>query len=73
MWSEYDALNIPVMVMRGVKSDLITPATIAEMHTRGPGATGQLRTHEIEGCGHAPALNVPSQWALMTDFLKSSA
>lgn len=73
MWSEYEALDIPVMVMRGANSDLISTTTIAEMHARGPGKKGLLRTHEIEGCGHAPALNVPSQWALITAFLKSAA
>jgi len=73
MWSEYEALDIPVMVMRGVHSDLISPATVAAMHARGPGVKGLLRTHEIEGCGHAPALNVPSQWALVTAFLASVA
>jgi hypothetical protein len=31
-----------------------------------------LRTEEIAGCGHAPALNVPAQWALVMDFLESA-
>jgi hypothetical protein len=25
---------------------------------------------EIEGCGHAPALNVPNQIAIVSDFLQ---
>ena len=69
MWAEYDALDIPVMVMRGANSDLISTDTIQTMHTRGPGAKGLLQTLEIAGCGHAPALNVPTQWALVMDFL----
>jgi pimeloyl-ACP methyl ester carboxylesterase len=73
MWAEYDALDIPVMVMRGANSDLISTDTLQAMHTRGPGAKGQLQTVEIAGCGHAPALNVPGQWALVMDFLKSAA
>jgi len=73
MWNEYDTLNIPVMVMRGVDSDLISPETIQTMRTRGPGAKDLLRTEEISGCGHAPALNVPEQWALVMDFLKSTS
>jgi pimeloyl-ACP methyl ester carboxylesterase len=60
------------MVMRGVNSDLISPETIQTMRTRGPGAKGLLRTEEIAGCGHAPALNVPEQWALVIDFLKTT-
>ena len=73
MWNEYDALHIPVMVLRGANSDLISPETIQAMHTRGPGAQGRLRSEEIAGCGHAPALNVPAQWQLVMDFLKSAA
>jgi pimeloyl-ACP methyl ester carboxylesterase len=70
MWAEYDALDIPVMVMRGANSDLISTDTLQTMHTRGPGAKGLLKTVEIAGCGHAPALNVAEQWALVMDFLK---
>jgi pimeloyl-ACP methyl ester carboxylesterase len=73
MWTEYDALTIPVMVMRGAQSDLISPDTLQAMHTRGPGKLGLLRTEEIAGCGHAPALNVPSQWALIAEFLKAAS
>ena len=73
MWNEYDALHIPVMVLRGANSDLISPETIQAMHTRGPGAQGRLCSEEIAGCGHAPALNVPAQWQLVMDFLKSAA
>jgi len=72
MWREYDALTIPVMVLRGANSDLIAPETIQAMHTRGPGAHERLRSEEIAGCGHAPALNVPAQWQLVMDFLKSA-
>ena len=72
MWNEYDALNIPVMVLRGANSDLISPETVQTMHTRGPGAKALLRSEEITGCGHAPALNVPAQWQLVMDFLKSA-
>jgi pimeloyl-ACP methyl ester carboxylesterase len=73
MWAAYDRLNMPVMVMRGENSDLIATATIQAMQTRGPGAKGLLRTEEIAGCGHAPALNVPSQWQLVMAFLQSAS
>jgi pimeloyl-ACP methyl ester carboxylesterase len=72
MWTEYDALNIPVMVMRGANSDLISPDTIQTMHTRGPGAKGLFHAQEIADCGHAPALNVPAQWQLVMDFLTTA-
>ena len=73
MWNEYDALHSPVMVLRGANSDLISTETIQAMHTRGPGAQGRLRSEEIAGCGHAPALNVAGQWQLVMDFLRSVA
>ena len=34
MWDAYDALNIPVLVMRGANSDLISPATLDTMRDR---------------------------------------
>jgi pimeloyl-ACP methyl ester carboxylesterase len=73
MWRQYDTLDIPVMVLRGANSDLISPETIQSMRTRGPGAKGLLCTEEIAGCGHAPALNVPAQWQLVMKFLKEAA
>ena len=73
MWHAYDALDIPVMVMRGINSDLISRDTLQTMHTRGPGLKGMLRCEEIAGCGPAPALNMPEQWTLVMDFLKASS
>jgi pimeloyl-ACP methyl ester carboxylesterase len=69
IWAHYDALQIPVLCLRGADSDLVLPETIQAMRLRGPGASGFLSVVEIEGCGHAPALNVPSQLALVTDFI----
>jgi pimeloyl-ACP methyl ester carboxylesterase len=65
LWNEYDALDMPVLVMRGVDSDLLLAETAEEMTRRGPKA--QLAV--IPGCGHAPALNVPEQIELVRRFL----
>jgi pimeloyl-ACP methyl ester carboxylesterase len=65
LWDEYDALDMPVLVMRGADSDLLVQETAEEMTTRGPRA--QLAV--IPGCGHAPALNVPEQIELVRGFL----
>lgn len=64
-WAEYDGLDIPVLCLRGEDSDLLAAETVAEMALRGPRA----RVVTIAGCGHAPALNVPEQLALVADFL----
>ncbi|MGP1684406.1 MAG: alpha/beta fold hydrolase, partial [Giesbergeria sp.] len=69
VWEHYDALDLPVLCLRGAHSDLVLPDTIAAMRTRGPGAKGLLEVVEVAGCGHAPALNVPDQLVLVDAFL----
>jgi pimeloyl-ACP methyl ester carboxylesterase len=71
IWQHYDALNLPVLLLRGVASDLVLPETAAEMRRRGPGARGLLQHMEVPGCGHAPALNVLQQLEWVTDFIES--
>lgn len=70
MWAQYDAIDLPVFVMRGAHSDLVAAPTIEAMHARGPGAKGLLRSEVIEGCGHAPALNTSAQIQSVLDFLQ---
>jgi pimeloyl-ACP methyl ester carboxylesterase len=65
LWPEYDALDIPVLCLRGADSDLLLAETAQAMRERGPRA----RVVEIDGCGHAPALNVPGQIGLVEKFL----
>jgi pimeloyl-ACP methyl ester carboxylesterase len=69
IWSHYDALDLPVLCLRGAESDLVAPVTVSAMQGRGPGLRGQLQVVEIPGCGHAPALNVPAQLNLIDTFL----
>ncbi len=64
-WEHYDLLTMPTLVLRGATSDLLLPEVAREMAGRGPKA----RIVEIEGCGHAPALNMPDQIGLVRDFL----
>jgi pimeloyl-ACP methyl ester carboxylesterase len=71
IWPHYDALNLPVLLLRGAMSDLVLPETAAEMHRRGPGGRGLLKHIEVPGCGHAPALNVLQQLEWVTDFIES--
>ncbi len=69
LWAHYDALEIPVLCLRGAESDLVSRETLDEMRRRGPALRGLLRTVEVPGCGHAPALNVPSQLEEVAAFL----
>jgi pimeloyl-ACP methyl ester carboxylesterase len=63
-WDDWDRLDIPVLCLRGESSDLLLPETAEQMRRRGPCAV----VVEIAGCGHAPALNTPQQWALVERF-----
>lgn len=69
-WAEYEALDIPVLLLRGVESDLVTYATAQAMQQRGPGARGLLEWIEVPDCGHAPALNVPAHFDAVLRHLR---
>jgi pimeloyl-ACP methyl ester carboxylesterase len=69
-WDDYDAIEVPVLLLRGAESDLVLPPTVQEMRTRGPGRRGLLQVVEVPGCGHAPALNVPDQLDVVTAFIE---
>jgi len=64
-WEAWDAIDIPTLCLRGESSDLLLPEVADEMRSRGPKAV----VVTIPGCGHAPALNVPDQFALVGRFL----
>ena len=72
IWQHYDAIEAPVLLLRGADSDLVLRETADEMRSRGPGARGQLRIVEVAGCGHAPALNVPEQLQLVESFIAAA-
>ena len=65
LWNAWDSLDIPVLCLRGEHSDLLLPDTAEQMRRRGPRAV--LAT--LAGCGHAPSLNTPEQFALIERFL----
>jgi len=66
LWTYWDAITCPVLVLRGETSDLLPVSTALEMTRRGPRA----ELIEIAGCGHAPALLDNGQIALVSDWLE---
>ena len=53
LWAQFDAFpNVPLMVVRGEHSDLLSVETVEAMKARRPGLTAI----EVEGEGHAPRL-----------------
>lgn len=63
-WPAWDALDIPVLVLRGEASDLLLPEVAEAMRTRGPRAV----VVTMPGCGHAPALNTAEHFGLVERF-----
>lgn len=67
LWAVWDAIECPVLVLRGERSDLLTRDTAREMTRRGPKA----ELVEFPGCGHAPALMSEEQIAVIHEWLLS--
>ncbi len=72
LWAHYDAIEIPLLCLRGAESDLVLRETTDEMMRRGPGRLGLARVIEVPGCGHAPALNVPAHLNAVTAFIEAA-
>ena len=64
LWAIYDAIQCPVLLVRGSESDLLSRETANLMTKRGPRAA----LTELAGIGHAPTFMQPEQIALARDF-----
>ncbi|MDE3059694.1 MAG: alpha/beta hydrolase [Pseudomonadota bacterium] len=69
LWSLWEPVTkIPVLLIRGSESDILTRATALEMQARHP----RLTLREFEHAGHAPALMDASQITMIRDWLKAA-
>jgi len=64
MWHAFKQIHIPMLIVRGGESDLLSAKTVAEMCRVNP----HIRSIEIPGVGHAPAFVKPEQVALAKEF-----
>jgi pimeloyl-ACP methyl ester carboxylesterase len=66
LWSYWDTIRCPALVLHGVQSDLLSEATAREMTQRGPKAD----LVQFPDCGHAPALMAPVQTRAIITWLE---
>lgn len=57
--------KIPLLVVRGANSDLLSAETVAKMH----GVKPDMKSVDVPGRGHAPLLNEPQSIAAIDAFL----
>ena len=65
LWSVWEAVRCPTLILRGASSDLLTREVAEDMTRRGPKA----KLVQFAGIGHAPALLDDDQIAIVRDFL----
>ena len=67
LWPLWDLMDaVPVLVVRGALSDLLSAATVTEMARRHSGAYASV---EVPRVGHAPLLDEPAVLAALAAFL----
>lgn len=65
LWSVWDAVCIPVLVLRGQNSDLLSRETCERMSYK-----ENVTVHEIPECGHAPSLMPEEQIQIVRRWLE---
>lgn len=69
LWTVWNAVRCPVLVLRGAASEVLLAGTVAEMRKR----KHDTQSVEFEGVGHAPALFDPAQIDVVRGFLLERA
>ncbi|MGO4302555.1 alpha/beta fold hydrolase [Cupriavidus sp. RAF12] len=64
LWTMFEAIQGPTLVVRGAQSDLLLRETVAEMVARGK----QVSSVEVPDVGHAPTFVDPAQVAIARNF-----
>lgn len=69
LWPQFEALKrVPVLVLRGANSDILSAATVDEMRRRHP----SLAAHVVPGQGHAPLLKDTPTIDVIARFLDAA-
>ncbi len=65
LWSVWNEVRCPVLVLRGERSEVLPRDVVDEMRRRKP----DIRVIEFAGVGHVPALATPDQIAAVHEFI----
>jgi pimeloyl-ACP methyl ester carboxylesterase len=69
LWPQFEALKrVPVLVLRGENSDILSPKTVEEMRRRHPALVSFTVTNE----GHAPLLKDQQTIGAIQHFLSAT-
>jgi pimeloyl-ACP methyl ester carboxylesterase len=66
LWAYWDAIDRPILVVRGRDSDFLPSYLSNEMARRNPNTI----VHDVPGCGHAPTLMPRDQIKAVAAFLR---
>lgn len=66
LWAYWDAIDRPILVVRGRDSDFLPSYLSNEMARRNPNTI----VHDVPGCGHAPTLMPRDQTKAVAAFLR---
>ncbi|MEM7507530.1 MAG: alpha/beta hydrolase [Pseudomonadota bacterium] len=67
LWPLFDAINAPLLILRGENSNILSADTVAEMQRRKPNLTAV----EVPNRGHCPMLDEPAVLEAMLPFLRA--
>jgi pimeloyl-ACP methyl ester carboxylesterase len=65
LWQCWDVIKMPVLLLQGAQSMLLTADIIRQMEARGPDFDLVI----FEGCGHVPSLMAPDQIEVLRQWL----
>lgn len=68
LWKSWDRIDMPILILRGENSDLLSERLLGEMIRRNTNAN----TYTVQNCGHAPALMTNDQIDVVANFISQS-
>jgi pimeloyl-ACP methyl ester carboxylesterase len=67
LWKYWEAIKVPLLVLHGARSDLLSSGMAQEMRKRNPRAS----VFRFDDCGHVPPLMTGDQIEVVTTFLET--